>query len=635
MVQSNYTVSTAHQLLGRMPAVRVSGSKAKSSGATATSETAHVKAVDQPSRAPTPTRPLPPTPLNTVRVRASRSSNVLSAADKITIKTDIPPVVSEDKILTLPATVYTPTTPRAKSNSTTLAFTTGETASVPVLETPRKGRDSAVVDKRISQYYEYITPPVSLDLGRSGSRRERKASHTPTSSAGSDIYFSPIDATNSQVFLSSPQPSPPITPSDRPPQDTPVASYEDGLVEKAASLAIEPSKARQPEMVESAGIGASIQDGKMTLTLAHVDRVTLALAQAPLVQLRVRGSHFDTITQAVTSKTSGIAEDEDSNTTPTALPTPPPSEASVCDEFGGIALIDTNVEGAPVTLASTDAFTPGKCTHLSLPYGLSTTSRLRIEPALISNAESKIILQSLFVTLDRKTNARDLTLLAETDVTPSFARAALTELAEAHNLTLDDLEIRTPIAPCSPDESIDWCNLDEEDAVAPVTSPVTNVLDEITSSFASTLSAETCTMQTLTLLSELARLQTAHRTFLILQPTRFDAQGGLAAVKIPLISTALRQRFEQMGGNPSSGSSTGSDSAIWTPSVNGGSKGRAFREAIIAAVGPRFKFGEEFETFVVLEGGKVRVRARCVPLAAGEVIEKWVCFLGGEYDVPY
>lgn len=634
MVQSNYTVSTAHQLLGRMPAVRVSGSKAKSSGATATSETAHVKAVDQPSRAPAPTRPLPPTPLNTVRVRASRSSNILSTADKITIKTDIPVAVSENEVLTLPPTAYTPTTPRAKSKSVTLAYTAGETASVPVLETPRNGKDSAVVNKQISQYYEYITPPVSLDVGRTGSRRERKASHTPTSSAGSDIYFSPIDATRSQVFLSSPQPSPPITPSDDPQQGTPVASYEDGLVEKAASLVIEPSTAKQPEMVESAGIGASVEDGKMTLTLAHVDRVTLALAQAPLVQLRVRGSHFDTITEAVTSQPFDIAED--SNTTPTALPTPPPSEASVCDEFGGIALIDTSIEGAPVSLASTDAFTPGKCTHLSLPYGLSTTSRLRIEPALISNAESKIILQSLFVTLDRKTNARDLTLLAETDVTPSFARAALTELAEAHSLTLDDLEILTPIAPCSPDESIDWCNLDQEDDdVAPVTSPVTNVLDEITSSFASTLSAETCTMQTLTLLSELARLQTAHRTFLILQPTRFDAQGGLAAVKIPLISTALRQRFEQMGGNHSSGSSTGSDSAIWTPSINGGSKGRLFREAVIAAVGPRFKFGEEFETFVILEGGKVRVRARCVPLAAGEVIEKWVCFLGGEYDVPY
>ena len=148
MVQSNYTVSTAHQLLGRMPAVRVSGSKAKSRSA---SETAHVTAVGQPNRAPAPTRPLPPTPLNTVRVRASRSSQILPANDKTKLTTDIPAVVSEDEVLTLPATVYTPTTPRAKSESISLAPKTGETASVPVIEAPRKGDKLAVVEKRISR----------------------------------------------------------------------------------------------------------------------------------------------------------------------------------------------------------------------------------------------------------------------------------------------------------------------------------------------------------------------------------------------------------------------------------------------------------------------------------------------------
>lgn len=569
MVQSNYTVSTTHQLLGGMQPVRAPGSKSKSSTSNKTTATAsdkHVKLADDRIRAPPPTGPLPPTPYDLKKV--------------------------------------------------------------PVLDTSRKGKEPAVIEKRISQYYEYITPPVSLGIGRSGSRRERKASHTPTSSADSDIYFSPIDASRSQVFLSSPQPSPPITPSVVNKKEASKPAQVEEVADRFESLVIETSSAKQADMVEIAGIGRSIDNRRLTLTLAHVDRISTALALAPLIQMRVRRSYLDTLPSNMTATASDKAMETKatSNADTSALPTPPPSEASSIDEVGGIALIDTTIEGAPITLTSTEAFMPGKCTHLSIPYGLSTTNRLRIEPATTSASESKIILQSLFAALNRKTGVQDFTLLAETDVTHSFARAALTELALAQNMTLDDLEIRTPTAAYSPDESIDWCNLDQPDNA---TSPVTDILNETSSAFSSTLSAETCTMQTLTLLSELQRLQKAHSTFLVLQPTRYDAQGALAGVKFPLISQALRQRFAKMDTSSGTGSSTSSSSS-------GGLKGRLFREAVIAAVAPRFVREEEFETCVTLESGKVKVRARCVPLFdAGESIERWACFLGGEYDVTY
>ena len=110
MVQSNYTVSTAQQLLGRLPAVRVSGSKSKSTSAAASHAGEHVKAADQRSRGIAPTKPLPPTSLNAVRLRASCSSGVLAVTDKVKIRTDIPAEVTEGEILTLPASVYTPTT---------------------------------------------------------------------------------------------------------------------------------------------------------------------------------------------------------------------------------------------------------------------------------------------------------------------------------------------------------------------------------------------------------------------------------------------------------------------------------------------------------------------------------------------
>jgi len=639
MVQSNYTVSTAQQLLGRMPAVRVSGSKSKSTSA-ANYAGEHVKAADQSSRGIAPTKPLPPTPLNTVRLRASRSSGVLAVTDKVKIRTDIPAVVTEGEILTLPASVYTPTTPtapRTKSENVALASANRSTTRVPVIETPRKGKSSPELEKRISQYYEYITPPISLTIGRTDSRRERKASHTPTSSAGSEIYFSPIDATRSQVFLSSPQPSPPISPSDPLIKDDEQARMGEVVVKRVAELAIETAPAKEPEMVEIAGVGRSLDGRKVTLTLAHVDRITTALAQAPLVQMRVRGSHLDSLPENMTTPiTDNPLPANNMSTTPqTGLPTPPPSEASTKDSTGGIALLNTTITGAPISLTSTDAFTPGQCTHLTLPYGLSTSSTLRIEPAQIANAESKIILQSLFATFDRKTHARaEFTILAETDVTPSFARAALTELAAAQNITLDDIEIRTPTAPYSPEESIDWCAIGQEE-VPVMSSPISDILHETLETFSSS-TAETYTMQTLTLLSELSRLQTAHSTFLILQPTRFDEKGALAGVKIPLVSKKLQETFERMGGASSSSASSTAGSA--TSSSHGGLKGRLFREAVIAAVAPRLGFGEEFETFVVLEGGKKgRVRARCVPMfgVEGVEVERWVCFLGGEFDVPY
>jgi hypothetical protein len=590
MVQSNYTVSTAAQLLGSMPAARSSGSRPKST-TTRFSTLSRPEPDAYTDRTLAPSKPLPPTPSPslgpTVKVRASRSSDVLGFTDTDSVRirdTDVPAVIAEDEVLTLPAKVYTPTTPKATpSHSTststsppTLAPIVSNTVRVPVLEAPRKGhrRDSAGagLEKRISQYYEYITPPVSLGLGSTGSRRERKASHTPTNSAGSaDIYFSPIDAPGLEAFLSSPQPSPEIEENG------------DGLVEGVAGMvfedvsAPEPLTAKRVEMVEIAGIGRVIDGRKVTLTLAHVDRITTALARAPLVQMRVRGTYLDVLPGNIT----GLGSD---NTTITrlqtcTLPTPPASETSlstittstlITDSTSTISLLDPLATGFPITHSSSPAIETGAgvgtCTHLSLPYGLSTLSLLRIDPSPNPDLiESRILLQTLNATLDRKTHARSLTLLAERDVTPSFARAALTELAAKQNLSLDDLEIRTPVAPYSPDESIDWCHLSPSSAQASpsytpatMTSPITDILAESLNCFTSPtqFNAESCTMQTLTLLSELARLQKADETFLVLQPTKWDSKGGVVGVKIPLISEGLRGRFEKMGGSVSGSSAS-------------------------------------------------------------------------------
>lgn len=75
-------------------------------------------------------------------------------------------------------------------------------------------------------------------------------------------------------------------------------------------------------------------------------------------------------------------------------------------------------------------------------------------------------------------------------------------------------------------------------------------------------------------------------------------------------------------------------SASGSSSSEGSVKSRRFRDAIIAAVAPGLGGGGgEFERVVGLEGGRVRVGVRCVPLAGGGGgVERWVCFLGVEGD---
>lgn len=645
MVSSDYTVSTAAQLMGRMPPVRISSSNSKSN-AEQTTSTNHEKTAGQMSSLPQPTKPLPPAPARIVREVASRSSEVLPVTDRVKIRSGFSDPVVEEEVITLPATVYTPTTPTAKDKHVVTASirdVSPKNHYVPLLETPvpKGAGKQPVLEGRLSQYFEYITPSASL-LGRTGSRKERKESHTPSSSGGSDIYFSPIDATGNQAFLSSPQPSPPISPSD----GSEATASTTVVEEKVGSLKLhdEPLHLPSVKVVDFADIQSRIEPRKITLTLADVDRLSTALALAPLVQMRVRKSHLDELPAEMTASASDrIADSSKASITDSGLPTPPPSEASSCDEVGGIALIETKVEGAPVSLTSSDAFLPGKCTHLTLPYGLTSTSRLRIEPASNSSSESKIILQSLFAVLNRKTGTHEQTLLAETDVTPSFTRAALTELAHDQNVTLDDVEIATPTASTtnSPDdESIDWCTVDQTIIPSPPTSPPSNTNNNnlpnntnlltptLTKLSSSTFTAQTSTMQTLTLLSSFSRLQTAHKTFLILQPTRFNARGALTGVKVPQVSQALRERFARMD-------AAGSSSTISASSSSEGSvKSRRFRDAIVTAVAPGLGGGDgEFDTVVGLEDGRVRVGVRSVPLAdGGGRVERWVCFLGGEGD---
>lgn len=551
MVSSDYTVSSAAQLMGR---TRISGSTSKSGS---TSDTARDLKVDG---SPAPERPLRPLPVRTISEIALRSKKGAQREYSTKMKLKIPSTVNESE--------------------------------AGMMNGKKEGPES--LEGRMSQYFEYITPPIS-HLARSGSRREKdSSSHTPTSSGGSstDIYFSPIDATKNSVFLSSPQPTPPVTPAAE-------SDSKGEISEKLKALTLQ-----EPLVVDMATPKRGSNKRKVSLTLAQVDRLTTALAATPLVQKHVRRAYFDELPsdmshESATSTTSS-SNLEGQHPAPTA-------NLLISEDPNTLALIDTTISGCPVIQSSASSLPPGHCTHLAIPYGVSHTSKLRISPPESTIApESRITLQTLHSGCDRKTGAKSLTLLVETDLTHQFQYAALAEFARGQACTLDDVEILTPVpATPSPEAasspSIDWANLDgAEEPAAPCSAAKATL---------PTLTSKTCTPETRSLLTLLSAHQTAHSTFMLLRPSRFDASGLLIGVKIPLVSGEMRVKFAAMDGKEAF-------------------SGRKLREAVIATVTgvSEFAAGGEFETAV---GDGVKVR--CVPVwecgVGGAEGEGWVCVL--------
>ncbi|KAK6442016.1 hypothetical protein LTR95_001756 [Oleoguttula sp. CCFEE 5521] len=129
-------------------------------------------------------------------------------------------------------------------------------------------------------------------------------------------------------------------------------------------------------------------------------------------------------------------------------------------------------------------------------------------------------------------------LVTELDVTESFAKAALMELSAHAEMRLDDIQMVAPGVKAMPkEEQIDWCAL--ADALQ-TSSAIKDAIEEAASSLAH-LTAETCTMQPLTLMSELERLKARHQDFLILRPTGYHENGIMSGVHIPLSSQHLDQ----------------------------------------------------------------------------------------------
>lgn len=443
-----------------------------------------------------------------------------------------------------------------------------------------------------------------------------------------EIYFTPIDYTRSQIFLSSPVPS----------QELPRHQSEDACLTPKASMSRPPSAifvGSDPVFSEV----NNVKKEKLSITSAQLDQLIEALASSKLIQNHVRKQSWDSADipddESVFSASSRsprplksafaiysqpnetFLEDEPTRHSPDhprarrSLPVPPA-------QYGGISLLDSRTYGSPVRFTSRDyrqgfkVLGIGSNAFLNLPYGTDVECTLRVEPVSAFTATCKVMLQAINQGVDRKTSKRALLLAADVEVTDLFARAALTELAEATGTSLEDITVQ-PSTITTPDGSdIDWCALADE---MQDTADTSQIIEIAVQGF-SALNSETCAMRTLALMSELERIRDQHMDFLIVVPTKFHENGMPSNMRMPWISQRLYNDWYGTKDGPGF-----SETA------------KEFQQDVVANVAKRAVAKENFTTSIAWK--EVQQVVHCVPLRDGERGEgaAWVCFIRGEFDL--
>ncbi|KAK5684624.1 hypothetical protein LTR17_027184 [Elasticomyces elasticus] len=303
---------------------------------------------------------------------------------------------------------------------------------------------------------------------------------------------------------------------------------------------------------------------KLMLEPEHIGRLVSALAECPLLRVHVSRQwwnanvsdaasllqHFNSQAnqtclseQRSPSIRQEILEEEFARNFPDhpkARRAPEPART----KLGGIALVDPKVHGTPIRFISRDyqlgtsTVKVGQCFFMNIPYGTTMHSKLRIEPPSNRSINARVTMQVLSHALERKTGRKKFLLVTELDVTESFAKAALMELSAHAEMPLDDIQMVVPGVKAMPKEGqIDWFALTDE---LQTSCDIKDAVEEA-ASYLANLTAETCTMQTPTLMSELERLKARHQDFLILRSTGYHENGIMSSVHIPLSSQHLDQ----------------------------------------------------------------------------------------------
>ncbi|KAI7600433.1 hypothetical protein KC346_g13262, partial [Hortaea werneckii] len=499
-------------------------------------------------------------------------------------------------------------------------------------------------------------PPASTNvddtsgLSRSASKVSRRNSQV------AEFYFSPIQV-NSRIGFSDPIPSPQDDKDDDADNDevlTPTQARYDEQVQADKGPQHDHPMLPSPRSCRS---GRPERSGpKIILTAAQVDRLVKALAESPLLTCHVKRQWWDESSdddRSVSEGTPSLSSGSGSGSGSTALysqenkaflsePRSPSTSQAILEEefaqnfpdhpkakhpaqhaaaavrttkFGGIALVDPKVHGTPIRFVTegyrlgANVLQVGACTFMNIPYGTTVQSNLRVEPPSNVSGNARVMLQVVNQVLERKTGKKTYLLVAELDVTESMTKAALTELAAAAEIPLPLIQIATPTEK-DRDSEIDWCALADEFEVS---CQVASIV-ELAAGFFPKLTAETCSMQTLTLMSELERIKTQHQDFFILKPTGYHRNGMFSGVNVP--STSQHLDLTLFDSDPSRASGEADKAA------------RALRDRVVSAVAEGCAKGKPFNTRVWW-GDQMR-QVRCVPLlesAVDDMPALWIAFL--------
>lgn len=362
-----------------------------------------------------------------------------------------------------------------------------------------------------------------------------------------EIYFSPVDLNCSKIELSSPLPTPRVTPTQE--------SYNAGQTNLLAATVTPPTTE------------------KLRLAQHQMDRLVSALMNAPMFQTHVRKQCCDddqlsrssqpsllsprsalkdlrpqdsaislTKSPVVTGQSPGLdRQPTTEHTAPVATP-----KKALQVKLVGMALLNSRLKRTPVHFLyrnysqSTNVLRVGRSCYLNVPYDSYPNYSLRVETttATSTTQRCRILMQLINQVLDRPTGKKLYFLVTELDVTESFKKAALTELAEQSGLAIDDIGVKSPgesIRQETSSTKVDWCEVaDDLQATCNIAEAVEAAIDRF-----ALLRTETCTAQSLALLSELETIKLKHEDFLIVRSHDEHENGIPSRISVPYISQHL------------------------------------------------------------------------------------------------
>lgn len=401
------------------------------------------------------------------------------------------------------------------------------------------------------------TPDLWLDTEVSEPNASKSAQKDERKASLSDIYFSPLHVSASRCELSSPLSSPLTTPTQQ--------SFD-------ASAQFTGSRS------------ADLNEDGFAVSADQLDRLIGALVDSSMVQDRLQSQRTYPRTIETCDSESRHAPIASHKDLQQQYESKFRNRWSVIGaprtRFCGASLVDPSIDGSPICMVSnnSDAATNiariGELSHIETSKGRSVQCSLHAVSGL-NNEQCKVRLQLVNKVLGRTTGKLKYLLVATIDVTESFTKAALFEVlntTQARPEEINQVEIAIQSIP--------------------------------------KLRSHTCTMQTLTLMSELDRIRDQFVDFYMVQTRGTHENGVPSRLAVPFVSEGLH----------------------FCLSVE---DGEDLRHLIVGIIGKFAGDGKAFASILEWDGKQRRIH--CIPLVdeCKHVKLSWVCFARDGFDIGY